>query len=65
MQCSMTPAMLSIFGAKTKVALTGVRNRVGEPHKTTYLIFLTTFSETNGFPGNKCFLTKKKKSEKL
>ena len=28
MQCSITIAMLSIFGAKTKIALTGVRSRV-------------------------------------
>ena len=30
MQCSTTIAMLSIFGARTKIALTGVRSRVRE-----------------------------------
>ena len=30
MQCSMTIAALSIFGTKTKIALTGVGGRVRE-----------------------------------
>ena len=29
-QCSITIATLSIFGARTKIALTGVRSRVRE-----------------------------------
>ena len=30
MQCSITIATLSIFGARTKIALTGVHSRVRE-----------------------------------
>ena len=30
MQCSIMIATVSIFGARTKTALTGVRSRVGE-----------------------------------
>ena len=34
MYCSMAIAALSIFGAKLKIALTGVRSRVGNPSQT-------------------------------
>ena len=43
-QCSMTIAALSIFGAKTKIALTGVRSRVREfPCIIDNLILLTLY----------------------
>ena len=38
MQCSM-PAALSVFGAKSKIVLTGVRGRI--PRETIYLILQT------------------------
>ena len=44
MQYSTTIATVSIFGAKTKIALTGVRSRVREslPHTFTSVPFVKT-----------------------
>ena len=43
MQCSITIATLSIFGAKTEIALTGVCSRVRE-YLTSQLIYYFTFN---------------------
>ena len=41
--CSMTTDALSIFGAKPKIALTGVRSRVWESSQNVYLILITMY----------------------
>ena len=47
MHCSMAIAALSIFGAKLKIALTGVRSRVREfPHEMANYFNSVPFAET-------------------
>ena len=55
-------AALSIFGAKLKIALTGVRSRVRESLAKRLIEFLNSvlFAESYLFPCKKCLPTIKK-----
>ena len=58
-QCSMTIAALSFFGAQTKIALTGVHSRVRESlaNGSSNNFKSVLFTEIYLFPFKKCFPT--------
>ena len=62
MHCSMTIAALSSFGAKLKIALTGVRSRVRESLAKRLIESFNSvlFAESYLFPCTKCLPTIKK-----
>ena len=63
MQCSITIAMLSIFGAKTKIVLTGVRSRVRISLASQLIQYFNSvlFAKTYSFPWSKIVILLKPK----